>query len=86
MPDFVFSAHARDMLIERSIPEEWIWRPLNSHDRKRTGEDGNLHFSKAIKEKEGCVLHVIVNPNVIPNRIVTLFFDRRLGRSHENKN
>ncbi|PJH76136.1 MAG: hypothetical protein CO064_02880 [Anaerolineae bacterium CG_4_9_14_0_8_um_filter_58_9] len=86
MPDFVISAHARDMLIERNIPEEWIWRALNSPDRKRMGRDGNLHFTKAIKEKEGRVLHIVVNPNVFPNRIVTLFFDRRLGRSHENKN
>jgi len=52
MPDFVLSAHARDMLIEPNIPEEWIWRALNSHDRKRTGEDGNLHFTKLSRKKK----------------------------------
>jgi hypothetical protein len=43
-------------------------------------EDNNLHYSKGIKERGGQVLHVVVNPNVQPNRIVTVFFDRRMRR------
>jgi predicted esterase YcpF (UPF0227 family) len=35
-------------------------------------------FAKAIAEKENRVLHVVVNPAVSPQRIVTVFFDRRL--------
>jgi len=30
--------------------------------------------------KEGRILHVIVNPSVQPNRIITVFFDRRLRK------
>jgi len=78
MTDFVFSQHANDMMEERNIPEKWIWRVLSESDNTFTTEDGNLHFTKAIAEKENRILHVVVNPNVSPKRIVTLFFDRRL--------
>jgi hypothetical protein len=44
------------------------------------GDDGNIHYIKAIKERNNRILHIVVNPNFQPNRIVTLFFDRRLMR------
>ena len=81
MPEFELTSHARDMLIERGIAEEGIWRVLNHPDKKRMGEDGNMHYTKTIKERDGLVLHVVVNPNFQPNRIVTFFFDRRLARN-----
>jgi hypothetical protein len=66
------------MMKERNISEDWVWRALNDSENIFTGEDGNLHFSKVIAEKENRVLHVVVNPAISPKRIVTLFFDRRL--------
>ena len=75
------SEHARDMLLERAIPEEWVWRVLKSPDKKRMGSDGNLHYTKAIKERDRRVLRVIVSPNTQPNRVVTVFFDRRLQQT-----
>jgi hypothetical protein len=81
MPDIELSSHTRDMLIERNIREEWMWRTLDSPDRKQWRvEDGNMHYTKAIKERDGRVLRVIVNTNVWPNRIITVFFDRRLSK------
>ena len=77
--DIEFSIHAKDMLGERNIREDWIWRTIDTPDRKLTGKDGNMHYTKAIKEREGRILRVVVNPNVQPNRIVIAFFDRRLG-------
>ena len=73
-----FSKHARDMLTERNIPEEWVWRTINAFDNKQTGVDNNFHYSKAIEENGNRVLRVVVNPNAEPYRIVTVFFDRRL--------
>jgi Domain of unknown function (DUF4258) len=67
-----------DMLQERKIAEDWIWRVLSESEKTFTSEDGNLHFTKAITEKENRVLHVVVNPAVSPKRIITVFFDRRL--------
>ena len=80
MSDFELSAHTKDMLKERNIAEEWLWRTLNTPDRKRRGADGNMYYTKTIREREGRVLRVVVNADVQPNRIVTVFFDRRLGK------
>jgi hypothetical protein len=41
------------------------------------GSDGNIHYFKSVPEYGGKVLRVIVNPNMKPPRIVTVFFDRR---------
>ena len=81
MPEVELSTHAQDMLNERRILVEWVWRTLEHPDTKRwNAEDGNMHYTKTIKERQGRILHVVVNPNVQPNRVVTVFFDRRLGR------
>jgi len=85
MPDIDFSTHAQDMLVERNIPKEWVWRTIDNPDRKRMGDDGNMHYIKAIREREGRMLHIVINPNVNPNRIVTLFFDRRMGKRNETE-
>ena len=85
MPDIEFTIHTRDMLAERNILEEWVWRTINTPGRKRMGKDGNLHYTKAIKEKRGRVLHVVINPNAQPNRVVTVFFDRRLTKKAEKR-
>ena len=78
--DFELSAHAKDMLKERNIPEEWIWRAINESDWKERGDDGNIHYFRGIPEHGGRILHVIVNPNVKPQKVVTVFFDRRVRR------
>jgi hypothetical protein len=79
MPDYELTSHAREMLIERNIPEEWIWRVLQNPDKTKLGEDGNRHYFKSIREQNGKILHVVINPNMHPNRVITLFFDRRAG-------
>ena len=86
MPDFEFSAHSKDMLKERNIAEEWVWRTLNTPDRKHRGDDGNMHYTKTIQERDGRVLRVVVNADVQPNRIVTVFFGRRLGQKQGGQN
>jgi len=49
MSEFAFTSHARDMLAERKIPEDWVWRALNQPDEKQLGKDGNMHYTKSIK-------------------------------------
>ena len=75
-----WTRHAREMLLERNITEEWVFRAIQDSDYYETGDDGNKHYVKAIPEHGGRQLRVVVNPNVSPNRILTVFFDRRLGR------
>ena len=79
MNDIEFSKHARYIMVKRRIREEWVWRTIDAPDKKRRGDDGNLHYTKSIREKDGQVLRVVINADVQPARIVTLFFDRRLG-------
>lgn len=65
---------------ERRIPEEWVLRAVTAPDRTDTPGDGTLHYIKAFPEHGGRFLRVVVNPGVVPQRVVTAFFDRRLGR------
>ena len=74
------SSHAKDMLSERCIPEEWVWRTIHAPDHTETGADNNVHYLKAIEENAERILRVVVNRRVRPSRIVTVFFDRRLRR------
>ncbi len=53
VPDFELSAHARDMLVERNIPEEWVWRAVRSPTSKHRGAEGNMHYIKGIAEAGG---------------------------------
>ena len=81
MPDYEFTAHARDMLVERSIREEWVWRTVDSPDEVLEGGDGNVPYTKVIGEYSERVLRVVVNDRVNPARIVTVYFYRRLRRT-----
>ncbi len=74
------TTHTKEMLSERNIPEEWLWRAINTPDRTEPSADDNLHYIKAIIEHDGRFLRVVVNPPVYPRRVVTVFFDRRLRR------
>ena len=80
MPDFSLSTHAQYMLKERTITEEWVWRTIENPSRKKKGKDGNMHYTKPIRERDGRILHVVINPYVDPQLIVTVFFDRRLSK------
>lgn len=78
MAELVWSSHARDMIQERNLAEEFIQRAIEHANAIQTPADGTIHYLYAAVEFEGRVLHVVVNPLVDPPRIVTFFFDRRL--------
>lgn len=79
MIDYEFSEHAYDMLKERDIKESWVRLTLEGADKEEVKEDGTIHHIKSIEEYGGRYLRVVVNATVHPQRIITLFFDRRLG-------
>ena len=82
MEEAELSAHTRDMLVERELQEEWIWRVMREPDQRWTSEDGLEHCAKAIAERDNRILHVVVNASDQPKRVVTAFFDRRLRSQH----
>lgn len=75
-----FTKHALDVIRERDILDEWVQDALTAPDRTEIGSSNNTHYIKAIPERGDRMLRVVVNENVEPNRVVTLFFDRRLRR------
>ena len=77
MSEYVFSIHARDMLRERGITEQQALQAISTPDDKRIGTDGNMHYFMSLPELDNRTLHVVVNETVEPNRIITLFLDRR---------
>ncbi len=80
------SIHFKEMLNERNISTEWVNLALDVPDKIDVNEDGTIHYLKKIEKYNDRWLRVVVNENVIPNKLVTAFFDRRLRRiNHENK-
>lgn len=77
--------HFEDMLKERGIALEWAERAITTPDRTENHDDGTIHFIKRIPEFGNRWLRVIVRAGVVPGRRVTVFFDRRLWRQHENQ-
>ena len=83
---YEFTLHSIDVIREREIHETWIADALNNPDWNTVKEDGNLHYFKNIAENNGRVLHVVVNHNVYPKKIVTVYFDRKYKRIKQVKN
>lgn len=77
MSEYLFTTHAKDMLKEREILEQWVLQAISDPDKKKLGKDGNVHYFRLLPERENRILHVVVNETIKPNRIVTLFLDRR---------
>ena len=86
MSEYVFTAHAKDMLKEREIMEQWVLQTIRNPDKKMLGNDGNTHYFRLLPERKNHVLHVVINETLEPNRIVTLFLDRRERKGNEAKN
>ena len=86
MIDFEFSEHAENMRKERDILLSWVRLTLEDPVETEQKDDGTVHYIRPIEERGGKYLRVVVNPDAIPWRIVTLFFDRRLkGGYHETE-
>jgi hypothetical protein len=86
MSEHLFMAHAKDMIKEREITEQLVLRTIRNPDKKVVGKDGNTHYFRLLPERGNHVLHVVVNETTEPNRIVTLFLDRRERPENETKN
>ncbi|MBF2078224.1 MAG: DUF4258 domain-containing protein [Synechococcales cyanobacterium T60_A2020_003] len=77
---FQISNHAQHQIQERNIEMAWVEATLASPDRLLPVADsyGNTHYLKQINDFGDRWLRVIVNPNVDPKRVITVFFDRRV--------
>lgn len=79
-----FSVHANTVIKERNIKADWIRSAITDPEKVELDKDGTAHYIKSIQEYECRYLRVVINPAVDPCVIVTVFFDRRLGRKNES--
>ncbi len=77
---FELSQHVRHQMQERNIQASWLDNTLSAPDRLLTVADphGNTHYLKKIPDFGDQWLRVVVNPDVDPERVITIFFDRRV--------
>ncbi len=76
--DYVLTEHAKKALAERDIAAEWLERTLAT-PALREPDPGDPALERRylpIPERDGRVLRVIVDPSVVPMRVVSVFFDR----------
>jgi len=74
----VFTIHAKNMMRERLIQEDWVESTVQNPDMTELKRNDEKHYVKQIPQNQGKFLRVIVNPSVTPPRIITVFFDRRV--------
>ncbi len=81
--DYHLTQHAIDALAKPQIPLAWMEQVLATPDWvEPDAVDSNLeHRLGRISDFQDRVLRVIVNPQVTPLRVVTVYFDRRSSNS-----
>ena len=77
---FELTKHARQVLAEREIPLDWVERAFSQPElRLPDPDDAEVERRyRKIPEFGGRVLRVAVNIAVEPNRVVSVFFDRKM--------
>ncbi len=78
--NYELTKHAHDVLEEREITVEWMERVLANPaliERSATQPELENRFAK-IAEFGNRVLRVVVNTQVVPERVVSVYFDRRM--------
>jgi uncharacterized protein DUF4258 len=78
--NYELTQHARDVLEERRISVAWMERVLANPaliQSSPTDPDLEIRFEK-INEFGDRVLRVVVNTQVVPERVVSVYFDRRM--------
>jgi hypothetical protein len=77
--EYDLTEHARDALSKRQIRQEWLEKALAAPEWTETDSvDERLeHRLVRIAEFGDRVLRVVVDVRLVPERVVTAYFDRR---------
>ena len=77
---FELTKHARRAMTEREIAVEWVERTLAAPELRLPDPDDPAveRLYRRIPEFGGRVLRVAVNTTVAPERVVSVFFDRKM--------
>lgn len=77
---YELTQHARDVIEERQISIDWLERVLANPvliQASTTDPELESRFAK-ITEFGDRVLRVVVNTQVVPERVVSVYFDRKM--------
>ncbi len=78
--NYELTQHARDVLQERHIPVEWMERVIAKPELvepSATDSTVESRFGK-FPEHGNRVLRVVINKAVVPERVVSVYFDRTM--------
>jgi hypothetical protein len=78
--NYELSQHARDVLQERHIPVEWMERVIGKPALVEASATDPMVESRLaqIPEHGNRVLRVVINKTVVPQRVVSVYFDRTM--------
>jgi uncharacterized DUF497 family protein len=77
---YELTKHAQEALVEREIAVEWMERALTTPELVLPDPDDSKVERRFLRIPEfgGRVLRVAVNTAVEPDRVVSVFFDRKM--------
>ncbi len=75
---FDLSAHAKEMMVSRSILKNWIKATVEEPSVIIYIDECEAHYFRTIKENQNRCLKIVVNPT--KSLIVTAFFDRKMRK------
>jgi hypothetical protein len=78
MMKFRFSVHAKDVMKNRNIVEEWVYAIIESPTATINIANDEVHLYGIIDAYGGRCLKVVINP--LKNLIITTYFDRNMKK------
>ena len=75
---FKLSIHARDVMKNRHIKEEWVYRIIENPSLTIQVKNDEVHLYGSINEYNERCLKVVVNP--LNNIVITTYFDRKMKK------
>ena len=75
---FKLSIHAQDVMKNRHIKEEWVYRIIKNPSLVIKVKDEEVHFFAVINEYNERCLKVVINP--LNKIIITTYFDRKMKK------
>ena len=80
-----FTAHARNVLSEREIPEEWVRRVISLPEKTEFPETGVTHYLARLPENDNRWLRVVTKRSEDDIVVITTFFDRGVTRREKKR-
>lgn len=75
---FKLSAHAKDVMDNRNIREDWVYAILNDPSVTIDIQEDEMHLYGIVNEYNERCLKVVVNP--LKNLVITTYFDRKMQK------